>query len=71
MKREQEGETCVNDNDKSCDSGLQCGTCTGNVTVPHRCTRVQPHNPLSKVYFIESDWLCVKISLYKCLLMCD
>nr|GEW16244.1 PI-PLC X domain-containing protein At5g67130-like [Tanacetum cinerariifolium] len=43
----KEEETCVND--KSCDSGLQCGTCTGNVTVPPRCIRVQPHNPLSKV----------------------
>ncbi|KAD2021890.1 hypothetical protein E3N88_42008 [Mikania micrantha] len=54
----KEGETCVND--KSCDSGLQCGTCTGNVTVPPRCIRIRPHEPVRKVRglpFNRYSWL--------------
>ncbi|PWA72293.1 PLC-like phosphodiesterase, TIM beta/alpha-barrel domain-containing protein [Artemisia annua] len=64
----KEGETCVNDNDKSCDSGLQCGTCTGNVTVPHRCIRIQPHNPLSKergLPYNKYTWLMTHNSFAK------
>ncbi|KAJ0744177.1 putative PLC-like phosphodiesterase, TIM beta/alpha-barrel domain superfamily [Helianthus annuus] len=54
----KDGETCVND--KSCDSGSQCGACNGNVTVPPRCIRIQPHNPVRKVRglpFNRYSWL--------------
>ncbi|KAL4588721.1 hypothetical protein LXL04_001616 [Taraxacum kok-saghyz] len=54
----KEKQTCVND--KSCDSGSQCGTCTGNVSVPPRCIRVQPHSPVRKVRglpFNHYSWL--------------
>ncbi|MFS7889973.1 putative PLC-like phosphodiesterase, TIM beta/alpha-barrel domain superfamily [Helianthus anomalus] len=54
----EDGETCVND--KSCDSGSQCGACNGNVTVPPRCIRIQPHNPVRKVRglpFNRYSWL--------------
>ncbi|XP_076949066.1 PI-PLC X domain-containing protein At5g67130-like [Bidens hawaiensis] len=54
----KEGEICVND--KSCDSGSQCGTCTGNGTVPLRCVRIQPHSPVRKVRglpFNRYSWL--------------
>ncbi|KVH93286.1 PLC-like phosphodiesterase, TIM beta/alpha-barrel domain-containing protein [Cynara cardunculus var. scolymus] len=52
------GNTCVND--KSCDYGSQCGTCTVNVSVSSRCIRVQPHNPIRKVKglpFNRYSWL--------------
>ncbi|KAJ9537761.1 hypothetical protein OSB04_030494 [Centaurea solstitialis] len=54
----KEQNSCVND--KSCGYGSQCGTCTGNVSVPPRCIRVQPHNPVRKVRglpFNRYSWL--------------